>query len=141
MRKLLEGSGFACWADNGAHMRGHSSSSTRSHTSLSSKHDSLDNLQSTILRNMKAASLVLCCITPKYLQSDNCVNDLKLAESLDKPIIAVLLRFSSWPPDGAPPAVKRTLSKCVDVIELYNDKLYRQNLFRILERTKRALVH
>ncbi|XP_067936086.1 uncharacterized protein [Watersipora subatra] len=137
--KMLETHGFQCWADNGAQMRGHSSLSTRSSTSPA-LHESNSSLQSTILRNMKSASLVFCCVTPKYIQSDNCLNDLKLAEALDKPVIALLLRFCSWPPEGAPPSVKKILSKCVDVVEMYNDKLYRKNQFRILERVKRLLT-
>lgn len=136
---MLEGHGFLCWADNGAHMRGHSSLSARSITSLGFGEPS-NNLQSAILRNMKSASLVLCCITPKYIQSDNCLNDLKLAENLEKPVIALLLRFCSWPPEGAPPSVKKALNRCIDVIEMYNEKLYRKNQFRILERAKRALT-
>lgn len=136
---MLETHGFQCWADNGAQMRGHSSLSTRSSTSPA-LHESNSSLQSTILRNMKSASLVFCCVTPKYIQSDNCLNDLKLAEALDKPVIALLLRFCSWPPEGAPPSVKKILSKCVDVVEMYNDKLYRKNQFRILERVKRLLT-
>lgn len=141
MTRMLEASGFLCWADNGARMRGHSSLSSRSGPAHNGNvHESMDNLQSTILRNMKSASLVLCCITPKYIQSDNCLHDLKLADTLDKPIIALLLRFCSWPPEGAPPSVKKVLSKAVDVIEMYNEKLYKQNMFRILERVKRALT-
>ena len=135
---MLETHGFLCWVDNGAHMRGHSSLSTRS-AATPALPDSTNSLQSLILRNMKSASLVLCFITPKYIQSDNCLNDLKLAETFDKPVIALLLRFCSWPPEGASPNVKRLLSKCVDVVEMYNEKLYRKNQFRVLERVKRVL--
>ena len=50
-----------------------------------------ETLQSQIQRNMKASSVVLCCITPKYLQSDNCNKDLTLAETFQKPIIPIML--------------------------------------------------
>lgn len=139
---MLEVSGFTCWSDNGAHMRGHSSLSTRSSSSnlhRANSPDSHDNLKSNIQRNMNNAVLVICCITPKYLQSDNCIHDLKLAESLQKPIVALLLRFCSWPPDAALPSVKRTLAKCMDVVELYNDKLFKQNLHHVVDKVKKLL--
>jgi len=88
---------------------------------------------------MRHAGLVLCCITPKYIQSDNCLTDLRLAENLGKPIIPLLLRFSAWPPEGAPPAIKKTLAKCTDTVELYNDKLYRQNLPLVIDRVRKVL--
>lgn len=90
---------------------------------------------------MKHSSLVICCVTPKYIQSDNCVNDLKLAESLNKPIIALVLRFTSWPPEAALPSVRKTLVKCNDIIELYNDKLFKQNLVHVADRIKKVMAN
>ena len=152
IKRVLDEHGFSCWVDSGARMRGHSSMSSRStHSTLTSaislttiqtrNHTELPSTQdNNSQRGLKSASAVICCITPKYLQSENCITDLRLAESLNKPVIAILLRFSTWPPEGSPPSVKKSLSKVVEVIEMYNDKLYRQNLPLIVDKTRKVLA-
>lgn len=122
-------------------MRGHSSISSRSTAGITSSkiQSESSHMDNNSQRGMKSCSALICCITPKYLQSENCITDLKLADSLNKPVIAILLRFSSWPPEGSPPSVKRLLSKCTEVIEMYNDKLYRQNMTQLVDRTSRVL--
>nr|KAG5698331.1 hypothetical protein BaRGS_010917 [Batillaria attramentaria] len=98
IRALLERSGFACWADIAmSQQRGHSSRSSRSSATFTGQVDSAsDTLQGQIQRSMRHASVVLCCITPKYLQSDNCIKDLSLAETFNKPIVPLLLRFTPF---------------------------------------------
>ena len=65
---------------------------------------------------------------------------MKLAESLSKPVLPLLLQFCSWPPDATLPSVKKALAKCTDIVELYNDKLYKQNLPLVVEHVKKMLA-
>lgn len=136
IKQLLENNSLQCWADVSITLppRGHSSKSSRSGVGL---HDGgSETLQSQIQRNMKAASVVLSCITPKYLQSDNCKKDLTLAETFNKPVIPVLLRFS--PQESAPEQVRKILSK-FSYIDLSNERLYKQNIPLVLEKIKKAV--
>ena len=138
IKQVLEINGLPCWADiNMAPQpnRGHSSKSGRS----SATHDSsVETLQSLIQRNMKASSVVLTCITPKYLQSDNCKKDLTLAEMFNKPIIPVLLRFS--PLESAPDQIRKILAR-LSYIDLSNDRLYKQNIALVVDKIKKHALH
>ena len=157
IRNVLESAGFTCWADIGTSVgvsgtggRGHSGLSSRGsgqpHAGLhSASHHPLglhlgdpspESLTTQIQRNMKASGVVVSCITPKYMQSDNCVKDLTLAENLRKPIVPVMLRFCPWPPEGAPAPVRKILVKHAPV-DLSNDKLYRQNMAGLLDKIRR----
>ncbi|XP_033125787.1 uncharacterized protein LOC117123861 [Anneissia japonica] len=139
IKKVLEANGIPCWSDITPTMtRGSSSVSSRSST-ISSLTSSSESLQGHIQRNMKAASIVLCCVTPRYLQSDNCLKDLVLADQLQKHIIPVLLRFVAWPPDTGPSQVKKTLAR-TNHVDLSNDKLYKQNFHSLLDRVRRQLA-
>ncbi|XP_021372208.1 uncharacterized protein LOC110462547 isoform X1 [Mizuhopecten yessoensis] len=139
IKQMLENNGLQCWADitmaSTTQPRGHSSKSSRSSVTLLEVGG--ETLQSQIQRNMKASAVVVCCITPKYLQSDNCKKDLTLAETFNKPIIPVLLRFS--PLESAPDQVRKIITKfsCVD---LSNDRLYKQHMAVVLERVKKYVV-
>lgn len=136
IKQLLENNNLLCWADVSMTVppRGHSSKSSRSGVG---HHDGgSETLQSQIQRNMKAASVVLSCITPKYLQSDNCKKDLTLAETFNKPVIPVLLRFS--PQENAPEQVRKILAK-FSYIDISNERLYRQNIPLVLEKVKKAV--
>lgn len=134
IKQTLEKYGFSCWADIQMTQRGHSSMSCRSSLSHLDTHS--ESLQGQIQRSMKTASLVLSCVTPKYLQSDSCAKDLSLADSLNKPILPVLLRFS--PTEGAPPQVRKILAK-VSFMDLSNDRLFRQNLPHLVERVYKMI--
>ncbi|KAI0210932.1 hypothetical protein LSAT2_004273, partial [Lamellibrachia satsuma] len=134
LRHILESNGVSCWADISRAMalsRGHSSLSSRSGQSLDS-----ETPQSVAHRHLKVASVMLCCVTAKYLQSENCFRDLTLADSLQKPIVPVMLRFMSWPPEGAPIQVRKILARRI-AIDLSNEKLFRQNTRVLLERLRR----
>ena len=141
IKQLLENQGMLCWADISsmhqqyAQQRQHSSKSTRS--SITHLDVVSETLQSQIQRNMKSASVVISCITPKYLQSDNCKKDLTLAEHLNKPIIPLLLRFS--PLESAPDVVRKIIAK-FSCIDLSNDRLYKQNLALVLEKVKKHIT-
>nr|XP_014344441.1 PREDICTED: uncharacterized protein LOC106703658 [Latimeria chalumnae] len=131
IRKYLEAHGLPCWAD--LCVRGQSRMRTRSTSSLP---DITANIQlSHIQRSMRAAAVVLSCITPKYIQSDNCHKDLQLAETLQKPLVPVLLHFLAWPPNRATPHIRRLLL-CYHPIDLSNDRLFRRNLSFVLSRIK-----
>ncbi|KAK3579113.1 hypothetical protein CHS0354_022133 [Potamilus streckersoni] len=137
IKRVLETNSLPCWADITINHPPNRSNSSRSTRSMTTHHDaSMDSLQIQIQRNMKAASVVLSCITPKYLQSDNCKKDLTLAETFNKPIIPVLLRFS--PLDSAPDQVRKILAR-LNYIDLSNERLYKQNIFLVLERIQKLV--
>ena len=138
VRRYLAAAGLTCWADISPTMaRGNSSLSTRSVASTGEMGN--ETLSGQIQRTMRAASVVLSCITPKYIQSDNCMKDLALAEALHKPIVPVLLRFCPWPPEGTQPHVRKILVKHVP-IDLSNEKLFKQNLPVLLEKIRRQIT-
>ncbi|XP_070556789.1 uncharacterized protein [Ptychodera flava] len=139
IRRVLEANGLPCWADISPTMaqRGHSGVSARG-SAAAHNESATETLQLTIQRNMKSAAVVLCCITPRYIQSDNCIKDLTLADHLNKPIVPILLRFVAWPPDTAQPSIKKMLARTVQ-IDLSNDKLYKQNFHQVLERIRKHL--
>ena len=95
-----------------------------------------DTLQGQIQRSMRLASVVLCCITPKYLQSDNCIKDLSLAETFAKPIVPLLLRFTPF--ESAPSPVRRILLRH-SYVDLSNERLYKQNIGVVLDKVKKAM--
>lgn len=159
LRRLLEGAGFVCWADVAPIVtlqRGSSSLSSRSLGSGLGGSGGLavggggsgalavapsDDGGRAASRGMRQATAVLCCVTPKYLQSDGCAKDLALAEALRKPLVPVMLRYCPWPPEGAPTAVRKILARCqTPVIELYNDKLFKVNLSTVVERMQKVVA-
>lgn len=135
IRHLLENNGMPCWSDIVVAQppRGHSSKSSRSSVTHLEPSESL---QSQIQRNMKSASVVICCITPKYLQSDNCKKDLTLAETFSKPVIPVFLRFT--PLESAPDQIRKFLAR-LSYIDLSNDRLYKQNVTMVLDRVRKII--
>ncbi|XP_043921818.1 uncharacterized protein LOC122797090 [Protopterus annectens] len=131
--RYLEANGLPCWTD--LCVRGQSRIRTRTEASSDRTGDTLHN---SIQRSMKAAFAVLSCITPKYIQSDNCHKDLQLAATLQKPLVPVLLRFMPWPPDGIPKHIRRFLFNH-PVIDLSTERLFQQNLSIVLSRIKQCI--
>ncbi|XP_071510154.1 uncharacterized protein [Diadema antillarum] len=148
IKRILEGNGIPCWAESiptmsqaSSDQRGSSggSSSQRSAAGVGSAQASgQESAQSHIHRNMRASAIIVSCITPRYLQSENCVKDLILADSLRRPIIPVLLRFIPWPPDCGMSAVKKILARTTQV-DFSNEKLYKQNFHLLLDRVRKHL--
>ena len=145
IRRILEANSFNCWVDMSssgvalsASARGHSSMSSRSSHHPVCSELSTETLLSQIQRSMRSAAVVICCITPKYLQSDNCIKDLTLAESLHKPIIPIMLRFCPWPPEGAPHPVRKILIK-QSPLDLSGEKLFKQNMGSLLDKIKKCV--
>ena len=139
IRHVLQVHGISCWADISPAM---ASSQQRMHSGVSQRSAHVpefsmpENLQSQIQRTMKAAAVVICCVTPKYMQSDNCMKDLTLAETFHKTIIPVMMRFCPWPPEGAPGPVRKILVKHTP-IDLSNEKMFKQNILTLLEKVRR----
>lgn len=124
LRRQLEDAGLVCTADMSPSVRNEGSAPARPRT---------DTLQSAAQRSIRAASVILSCVTPKYIQSDSCLKDLTLAETMHKPIVPVMLRFCPWPPEGAPPPVRRIFARLVP-LDLSNDKQVQQNMLHLVER-------
>ena len=145
IRHLLEAQGLSCWADLPspgpaplALQRATSTLSGLSSKSTLSLDGVNDTLQSQIQRSMRAARVVLPCITPKYMQSNNCIKDLTLADILHKAIVPVMLRFCPWPPEGAPAQVRKILAKHSPV-DLSNEKLFKQNIHLLTEKIRKLV--
>ena len=138
IKAVLEAHGLTCWADiNVAPQPNRTHSSKSGRGSSVTQDGGSDTLQSLIQRNMKASSVVLTCITPKYLQSDNCKKDMMLAETFNKPIIPVLLRFS--PLESAPDHIRKILAR-LSYIDISNERLYKQNIASVVEKIKKLAV-
>ncbi|XP_072324730.1 uncharacterized protein [Scyliorhinus torazame] len=128
IRNYLEANGLPCWAD--LSVRGQSQMSTRSSFAFDL---ATETLQGQIQRNMKVAHAVVSCLTLRYIQSDNYIKDVQLAETLQKPLVPVLFQLLRWPPKGTSIKMRRFLFN-FPVIDLSNDRLFHQNLDLILKR-------
>ncbi len=141
MDGIFHQEGIECWMDTStagvASARSHRSASQSSHHRQTGVNDlRVESLQLQIERNIRSATAVICCVTPKYLQCSNCIQDLTLAQSLQKPVIPVMLRFYPWPPEGAPLPVRKLLAQCTPV-DLSSTKLFTQNMPSLINMIKR----
>ncbi|XP_030834833.1 uncharacterized protein LOC100890789 [Strongylocentrotus purpuratus] len=82
IKKHLEMAGFPCWMDIGQMGGG-------------------DKLFAKIDDGIRSSKVVLCMVTEKYSNSENCNKEVNLANLLKKPIIPVLIDNTQWPPKGA----------------------------------------
>ena len=134
LTRIMQLNGVTCSSDVSPTLAGQTrGSSSFSVRSVASADGNLEALTSQNQRNIRAAHVVVCCITNKYLQSDNCSKDLTLAETFRKPIVPVMLRFCPWPPEAAPPQVRKILARLAPV-DLSSDKLFKQNLPALIEK-------
>nr|XP_054759991.1 uncharacterized protein LOC129266170 [Lytechinus pictus] len=101
IRKHLEMAGFPCWMDIGQMGGG-------------------DQLFAKISQGMRSSKVVLCMVTEKYSNSENCNKEVNLANLLNKPIIPVLIDQTRWPPEGAMSMLFAQLL----YIQFFNDKEY-----------------
>lgn len=114
--KYLESHGFQCWTDV---------SNANRRYAIGHAPDPADSLQIQIQRKIKAAVAVVCCVTPKYICSENCTKDLSIAESMKKPIVPVMLQWLAWPPEGG--RARRILAP-LSCIDMSNNNLFKRNL-------------
>ena len=93
-------------------------------------------------QHFKNAQILLVALTPKHLQSDACYKDLLYADNNKKPVIVVLVKGGMvWPPNSGPPHTRRlVVSKRILVIDMSNDKLFRQNKRLFVEKVRRLLT-
>ena len=147
LQSLLQANQLSSWADTATAALGRSTSLVRENSGTSNNgkryaspplDGASDNRQGLVHRNLRASKAVLCCITPKYLRSDSCIQDLILADSLNKPIIPVLLQFCTWPPEGVPKSLRKVLIKYTP-IDLSNNKLFRLNVGILLDKLKKTM--
>nr|KAG5696315.1 hypothetical protein BaRGS_027925 [Batillaria attramentaria] len=82
LRQHLEMAGYSCWMDVGQMGGG-------------------DKLFEKIDSGIRAAKVVISCVTEKYAKSPNCNREVNLSVSLGKPIIPLLMEKTTWPPPGS----------------------------------------
>uniref|UniRef100_T1IR33 non-specific serine/threonine protein kinase n=1 Tax=Strigamia maritima TaxID=126957 RepID=T1IR33_STRMM len=82
LRTKLEQAGFRCWMDIGQIGGG-------------------DHLQIKLYEGISNAKIVVSCITPKYVVSNVCSQEVILADLLGKPIVPAMIQETPWPPPGA----------------------------------------
>ncbi|XP_059147008.1 uncharacterized protein LOC131934876 [Physella acuta] len=82
LKQHLEMAGYECWLDVGQMGGG-------------------DKLFEKIDTGIRAAKVVISCVTTKYAKSPNCNREVNLSVSLNKPIIPLLLEQCPWPPPGS----------------------------------------
>ncbi|XP_078583869.1 uncharacterized protein LOC144866383 [Branchiostoma floridae x Branchiostoma japonicum] len=51
-------------------------------------------------KGIREAKVVVSCVTPLYIDSQNCQDEVALAHTLKMPIIPVMLEKTTWPPPG-----------------------------------------
>jgi hypothetical protein len=78
------------------------------------------------------ASIVILCITLKYLHCDNFIKDTKLAELHKKPVLPVLLQWCPRPLDKIAAVAKR-LDMSSALIDMSNEQQFRRNMPKLLE--------
>ncbi|XP_071509003.1 uncharacterized protein [Diadema antillarum] len=59
-----------------------------------------DPLNHKIDEGIRNAKVVVSCVTPKYALSANCRREVSLSDTLQKPIVPLLMKQMPWPPEG-----------------------------------------
>ncbi|XP_041375590.1 uncharacterized protein LOC121388355 [Gigantopelta aegis] len=82
LARHLEMAGYHCWLDVGQMGGG-------------------DKLFEKIDQGIRAAKVVISCVTDKYAKSPNCKREVNLAVNLGKCLIPLLMENCTWPPSGS----------------------------------------
>ncbi|GFS07862.1 hypothetical protein ElyMa_003000400 [Elysia marginata] len=82
LQKHLEMAGYQCWLDLGQMGGG-------------------DKLFEKIDSGIRAAKVVISCVTEKYAKSPNCNREVNLSVNLNKVMIPLLMEKCTWPPPGS----------------------------------------
>ena len=56
-----------------------------------------ESLYNKITQGLQGCQVVLACVTKKYTRAENCQQEVRLAHSLKRPIIPLLLEEVTWP--------------------------------------------
>jgi len=60
-----------------------------------------DNLYEAMEKGIRAAKVIIMCISNEYTKSTNCKKEANLSSALKKPIIPLLMSNDvTWPPEG-----------------------------------------
>ena len=103
--------------------------------SRGSKHSSTCHLQ----EQMSYCSVLVLCISLKYLYSDNFVKDIQLAQLHNKPTVPVMVQWCSRPLDRVY-AFSRRQKTVFDMIDLSTNKTLQRNLPELLRIIMRISV-
>lgn len=59
-----------------------------------------ESLYNKITQGLQGCRVMLACVTKNYTRADNCQQEVRLAHSLKRPIIPLLLEEIRWPPEN-----------------------------------------
>ena len=59
-----------------------------------------ESLYNKITQGLQGCRVMIACVTKKYTRADNCQQEIRLAYSLKRPIIPVVLEEVRWPLEG-----------------------------------------
>ena len=77
-----------------------------------------ESLYNKITQGLQGCRVVLACVTKKYTRAENCQQEIRLAHSLKRPIIPLLLEEVTWPPEDD---IGKILNQ-YDCIKLYRNE-------------------
>ncbi|XP_019636297.1 PREDICTED: uncharacterized protein LOC109478932 [Branchiostoma belcheri] len=92
-----------------------------------------DSLYQMMDKGIREAKVIVSCVTPPYVESPNCQDEVALARTLKKPIIPVILEKTTWPVSG-PMAIPFAQLVYIDMARSQDDDLWKGPLFEELIR-------